>query len=445
MAVPFLAGVFLWQSLPDPAQWATDNPEKTAFMALKCRGECPLTWTPMERISPFLIQAVVLAEDPQFFFHKGIWLGNFWRALRINLRVGRLVWGGSSLTMQVAKNLYLSPEKSFGRKLKEILLALKIERSLEKKRILEIYLNVAQWGPSLFGIGAASRHYFGKEPAALSPFEAAYLASILPNPELAGEAGWKERFAEAGSRNFERLLDFHLMKPSQGDAKACESRLTEDESFHLDYVLARIFNAFPEEFQSGRAALLRSGEILEPLSEDERSFVLALLERVRQGGRPLYRPDCTRSASEDTPEPLPMTGGIPWASKTIWVAAAARDSLESLMHRASQEGIPLILTSGYRADGYQIFTFLNTLRSDRYCFSETMRSVALPEESEHGCLDKPAFDFSEEGWDGPFERSVSFRWLERSASSEGFHMTYPPSNLRGMSYEPWHWQWRGRP
>jgi monofunctional glycosyltransferase len=195
-----------WFLLPNPARYQSQNPHTTAFIKQKCPQGCPIQWTQRNRIAETLIDAVLFAEDPRFFKHHGFDWYNLKHALKLNIKRRRLIWGASSLSMQLAKNLYLSPEKSWHRKFKEILLTIKIERSLEKNRILEIYLNVVEWGPEVFGIRAAAQHYYQKHPSSLSPSNCAYLASILPNPLLAESDPWKQRFDNTARQILERLV-----------------------------------------------------------------------------------------------------------------------------------------------------------------------------------------------------------------------------------------------
>lgn len=139
-------------------------------------------WVPISQISPYLIKAVLIAEDDKFYKHEGFDFEAIEKALEKNLQAGRIKYGGSTISQQTAKNLFLSPSKNPIRKIQEVILTYRLEKTLTKKRILEIYLNIAEWGEGLFGIEAASRHYFGKSAKNLTPWEAALLAAVLPNP-----------------------------------------------------------------------------------------------------------------------------------------------------------------------------------------------------------------------------------------------------------------------
>ncbi len=140
------------------------------------------TWVPLKRISPHLRKAVVISEDDTFWKHSGFNFSTMRDALERNLKKGRLAAGGSTITQQLAKNLWFSPEKSILRKVKEAIMACRLELALDKERILELYLNVAEWGSGIYGAEAAARHYFGKSAAALTTYEAASMAAVLPAP-----------------------------------------------------------------------------------------------------------------------------------------------------------------------------------------------------------------------------------------------------------------------
>lgn len=142
-------------------------------------------WTPLERIPAAMKWAVVVAEDARFYQHSGFDLQALRQALEYDLRQKRLARGASTITQQLAKNLYLSREKTLNRKLKEFYLAYRLEQELSKERILELYLNLIEVGPLVHGVGEGARFYFGKPASALTPAECAFLAAMLPGPRLA--------------------------------------------------------------------------------------------------------------------------------------------------------------------------------------------------------------------------------------------------------------------
>jgi hypothetical protein len=140
-------------------------------------------FTPFDQISPALVSSIMTTEDNGFFKHHGWVTSEFKSALRRNLVRGGFRMGASSITMQMVKNVLLSQEKTLSRKLQELFLVWYLEQQLPKERILELYFNAIEFGPRIYGIGAASRHYFGKKPAELTPVEAAFFSSILPSPK----------------------------------------------------------------------------------------------------------------------------------------------------------------------------------------------------------------------------------------------------------------------
>jgi monofunctional biosynthetic peptidoglycan transglycosylase len=142
-------------------------------------------WTSSGSIPAELKWAVVVAEDAGFYKHEGVDVKAIKNAIKYDLEKGSLARGASTITQQTAKNLYLSREKTITRKLKEVVLAFQMEKELTKGRILELYLNVVELGPMVYGIGHGSRYYFGKPASALTPRECAFLAAMLPGPRVA--------------------------------------------------------------------------------------------------------------------------------------------------------------------------------------------------------------------------------------------------------------------
>jgi monofunctional biosynthetic peptidoglycan transglycosylase len=186
------AAVGLWWSCALSSTIATPHvtylqwfpPWKTAFMEQDHNDDIAYRWVPRSRISKLLQQAVILAEDDQFFEHQGFDLDAMKKAARINWKKKTYKRGASTITMQLARNLCLSPTKTLLRKFREFLIALKLERELSKTRILELYLNVAEWGDGIYGAEAAAQHYFRKNASDLNRHEAAFLAVILPRPRF---------------------------------------------------------------------------------------------------------------------------------------------------------------------------------------------------------------------------------------------------------------------
>lgn len=186
----FVLNIARYAVWPPVGPLAATNPETTAFIEYRKdawesagHGRTPRrTWRPLKSISPHLAKAVVVSEDSTFWSHGGFDFTGIRDALERNLAKGRFAAGGSTITQQLAKNLYFSPEKSVIRKLQEALVAIRLELSLPKERILELYLNCVEWGDGIFGAEAAARHYFGVSAANLTRHQAASLAAMLPSP-----------------------------------------------------------------------------------------------------------------------------------------------------------------------------------------------------------------------------------------------------------------------
>lgn len=163
-------------------------------------------YTPLTSIPNTLKSAVIISEDGLFFSHNGFSRKHIHDSIIQNLEAGRFVRGASTISMQLAKNLYLTGEKSIGRKFQEAIITMALEQSMDKKRMLEIYLNIAEWGNNIYGVAQASGYYFGKPPSELLPEESAFLASILPNPRR----NWKQNPLQRISSNWLGYIH-HLM------------------------------------------------------------------------------------------------------------------------------------------------------------------------------------------------------------------------------------------
>ncbi|HUP49676.1 MAG TPA: monofunctional biosynthetic peptidoglycan transglycosylase [Thermoanaerobaculia bacterium] len=177
-------------TFPNVSSLEKEPPSTTAFMERRQRDlrrqgkedRLSYDWVRYERISPHLRRAVLVAEDTQFYEHEGVDVEAMRKALKRDWERRKITHGGSTITQQLAKNLYLSPSRNPLRKLREYFIARSLERHLSKKRILEIYLNVVEFGERIYGAEAAARHYFGVPAASLTPSQAALLAGSLPNP-----------------------------------------------------------------------------------------------------------------------------------------------------------------------------------------------------------------------------------------------------------------------
>ena len=189
-AAVFAAFAYVYLSLPDVRALRKENPPSTAFMELRAReadraGKKPRKvqqWVSYERISPSLKRAVIVSEDAAFFSHEGVDFDELEKSFEDSWTKGKRMRGGSTITQQLAKNLYLSPSRNPVRKIEELLIARRLEAELSKRRILELYLNVIEWGDGIWGAEAAARSYFKKPASALEADESALLAASIINP-----------------------------------------------------------------------------------------------------------------------------------------------------------------------------------------------------------------------------------------------------------------------
>ncbi len=215
---------------PSAAPLLRQNPRTTALLEqrraeARARGRPyrpALTWVPLDRIAPRLAEAVVLSEDAAFWTHSGIDWHETRAAAEQALERGRLGRGASTITQQLAKNLWLGTERSLWRKAREAALAVKLERALPKRRILALYLNVVEWADGVFGAEAAARHWFGVPARDLSTAQAVVLASMLPAPRRADLARPPRWLARRSRRLLDRLLAVHRIDPAEHAAAAAE-------------------------------------------------------------------------------------------------------------------------------------------------------------------------------------------------------------------------------
>ena len=195
-AVVFGCLVYAYLTLPDVRPLVRNNPATTAFIELRAdearaKGQTPRRvqkWVAYARVSADLKRAVLIAEDDAFFQHEGVDVEQLKQSIQVDWMRGRFSRGASTITQQLAKNLYLSPSKNPLRKLRELVIARRLEAELKKPRIFELYLNEIEWGDGVYGIEAAAETYFHQSAATLSPAQAALLAGAIVNPRLLNPA-----------------------------------------------------------------------------------------------------------------------------------------------------------------------------------------------------------------------------------------------------------------
>jgi monofunctional biosynthetic peptidoglycan transglycosylase len=220
---------------PDISKLKKQNPQKTSFMEYReqewqregKKYRIQQKWVPLSRISPYLIKAVLIAEDDKFWKHEGFDYEAMQKALEKDIKEKKFKLGGSTISQQLAKNLYLSPSKNPLRKIREAIITWRMERILRKKRILELYLNVAEWGDKgIFGIETASRNYYGKSASELNPEEASRLASVLPNPRKFNPLGESRYVTHRSNLIYNIMVKRGIVIPEYEEVK--EEKGTEE-------------------------------------------------------------------------------------------------------------------------------------------------------------------------------------------------------------------------
>jgi len=218
--------IYVYLTLPDVRPLQRTNPATTAFIELRA-AEAHATghparrdqrWVPYSRISPELKRAVLVAEDSAFWQHDGVDLDQLKESIETNLERGRFARGGSTITQQLAKNLYLSPARTPARKLRELIIARRLEATLSKRRILELYLNVVEWGDGIYGAEAAARAYFRRPASSLDRAESALLAAALVNPRVLQPAHPNTRLRRRQRIILRRMGAVIPLPPSDADA-----------------------------------------------------------------------------------------------------------------------------------------------------------------------------------------------------------------------------------
>ena len=244
----FAGCAYAYISLPDVRPLAKSNPSTTAFMTLRAeearaKGQEPRKvqhWVALSQVSPDLRRAVLIAEDDAFFQHEGVDFEQLRLSLQADWARGRFDRGASTITQQLAKNLYLSPSKNPLRKVRELVIARRLEAELSKNRIFELYLNLIEWGDGIYGIEAAAQAYYHRPAASLGPAESALLAGAIVNPRRLNPAHPTARLlrrqkiilqrmrtgAPAGTR---RPAERKLEQPKPDEEKLDDEKLDDEK------------------------------------------------------------------------------------------------------------------------------------------------------------------------------------------------------------------------
>ncbi|MBI3556613.1 MAG: penicillin-binding protein [Deltaproteobacteria bacterium] len=239
-----------------------------------CPFEGVRVWRPLESISTNLRMLVVMLEDDKFYEHGGLDIDEIWNSLETDLEKHKIARGGSTITQQLAKNLFLSKEKSLLRKASEVPIAMRLEREFTKDQILELYLNTIEWGPGIFGIEAASRLYFDHEASALKEEEAWLLALMIPNPKEL--CLWSQPRAKRSILHRARHLATRLYQ---------EHRMSKAESEQA----YATFEAFIENWSTTKPLALRGGRKYPARWGNEHTFSVAEVVSVRRGAAGLLK------------------------------------------------------------------------------------------------------------------------------------------------------------
>jgi monofunctional glycosyltransferase len=221
----FIVDIGRYFIYPHVAYLKKNRPPKTAFMKDRekvwqekgIKRKITNVWVPLSKVSPYVMKAVIIAEDDKFWSHEGFDFEAMQKALKKDIEKKKFKAGGSTISQQLAKNLYLSPTKNPVRKIKEAILTWRMERQLSKRRIMELYLNVAEWGDGIFGIEAAARKHYGKSAAALTAREAAVLAVIIPNPRRYKPNGTSRYVENQSERIYQIMVRRGIVIPEYDD------------------------------------------------------------------------------------------------------------------------------------------------------------------------------------------------------------------------------------
>ncbi len=251
-------GVWVWQR-PDsfknlrPPLCVPVAAASGRVVSYACQSQRLRLWRPIEAIDPGLKDLVVLLEDEKFFDHSGLDLSEIWAAIQKDFEEKRLARGGSTITQQLAKNLFLTKEKSLIRKASEVPLALRLEQELSKTKILELYLNTIEWGPGVYGVEAASRTYFGRDSYSLREVEAWLLALMIPNPRELHP--WIRPKAKAALLKRAENLASRLVLSRKKSRAEAEQVLAEFQEFlSLWSMESAVPEAFPRVWGEGAVA-----------------------------------------------------------------------------------------------------------------------------------------------------------------------------------------------
>ncbi len=261
LASALVVNICIYFVYPNVGKLKKENPRKTSFMEYRERQwreqgknrKIRQSWVPLARMSPYLVKAVLIAEDDKFWAHEGFDFEAMKTALERDLKKKQFKFGGSTISQQLAKNLYLTPSRNPVRKIKEAILTWRMERSLSKRRILELYLNVAEWGDGIFGAGLASFQYYGKPVSTLGPMEAAKLAAVLPNPRRYSPSGNSGYIETRAAQIYSIMVKRGIVIPDYEEVMAEPDEATENPATNLGATAKENGSAGPADPVDDRA------------------------------------------------------------------------------------------------------------------------------------------------------------------------------------------------
>lgn len=272
---PFIFAGWVWLQIP------SENEIKGCIKTKLFKIDlCPenKNYVRLKDISPYLAKTVVVTEDSLFWQHKGFDWESIKRNYEENKKLGRYKRGGSTITQQLAKNLYLTADKTMIRKGLEALITMKIERILDKKQILERYLNVIEFGKDVYGVKAASQHYFKKHPRNLTIVESAFLAMVLPNPKKYAVSYYKKSLTPFAAKRIQQIVD-NMYKFKKITDDEYNMALVELETFFRPAeVLAESINENAEETSTDETPSADATESVQEQAAPEEEITLEALE-----------------------------------------------------------------------------------------------------------------------------------------------------------------------
>jgi monofunctional glycosyltransferase len=260
----FFISIVIYFFYPDISSLKKQNPKMTAFMEYRMeewrdkgkKVKIRQKWVPLSRVSPYVAKAIIIAEDDKFWSHEGFDFEAMQKAIEKDLKKKKFKAGGSTISQQLAKNLYLSPSKNPVRKIKEAILTWRLENSLSKRRIIELYINVVEWGEGVFGIEAAAQRYFGKSAASLSAYEAARLAAVLPNPRRLNAAGDSRYVRKQADLIYRIMVKRGFVIPEYDEVMSQPDDITPEEAEKQE-----------QQIETGNPSMQGNPETLPPSSE----------------------------------------------------------------------------------------------------------------------------------------------------------------------------------